>query len=198
VPITNDYLGRTDFARALDRQRRVADDLRAGRAAGGTLIGFESEPVITLGLRATAADAPAARLPMVRVDRGGQATLHHPGQLVIFPVVAIGGRGSRTWVDLLVRVTRRLAADLGHPLEWREDSPGLYDSDGGKVASLGLRIRGGISTHGLAINVRNRLADFDQIRTCGRANAPVAHLRTDLALAALFDRWAILFVAEFV
>ena len=181
------YLGRLEFTRALAAQDAGVRALHAG-AAGGVILGFETEPVITLGLRATDADVTGATLPTVRVDRGGRATLHQPGQLVIFPVVALNGLGSRAWVERLIEVTRVMAHELGHPLTWREDQPGLHDARG-KVVAIGLRIRRGISTHGLAINVRNELDQFAQIRACGLERAPVARLRTDLSLEHVFERW---------
>ena len=190
------YLGRVEFDRALRAQDAVCAGLRAGGKVGRVL-GFESEPVVTLGLRATAADAALSQLPVVKVDRGGQATIHNPGQLVIFPVWPLGGLGSRAWVDLLVGTTRRVAAELGQPLLWREDQPGLYDPGGGKVASIGLRVRRGISTHGLSINLSNDLSVFGLIRTCGTAAAPLAHLKTSLSARAVFARWADEFLGQF-
>lgn len=191
-PMKSQYLGRVPLTRALAQQEQIVSE------GGGLILGFEAEPVVTLGVRAGPADAVTPPgFDVVRVDRGGQATLHNPGQLVIFPVVdtRVFG-GPRDWICHLVRTTQRTAARLGHTLIYDEHAPGLYDADGAKVAALGVRLRRGISTHGIAINVRNDLTPFARIRACGRIGAAVAHLETDLSLPALLDIWVEEFTAD--
>ena len=184
------YLGLIPFTAALAAQ----DDARRAVARGrpGAVLGFECEAVITMGIRGTAGDLMRPDLPFTRVDRGGRATLHNPGQLVIFPVWSIAPRSTRAWVMTLIEVTARLGAEFGQTLAWREDQPGLY-SNLGKVASIGVRITNGVSTHGVAINVRNDLSAFDVIRTCGVANQALDHLPTTYALRSVFGRWTELF-----
>ena len=45
-------------------------------------------------------------------------------------------------------------------------SPGVYVDDK-KIASLGLRIRHGVSFHGIAVNVNMDLEPFSRINPCG-------------------------------
>ena len=179
--------------------------MAAGITTGGPgrVLGFECDPVVTLGLRADlnvdvvgGAEALAARgIDLISVDRGGQATLHNPGQLVIFPIWRMEHLGSRAWIDLLIKVTIDVARSFGDELIWREDAPGLYAAaGGGKVASIGVRVRRGVSTHGLAINVANDLAQFSAIRACGRLDQTLARLNTTATLAQIFARWTSTFL----
>lgn len=168
----------------------------------GTVLGFEPlKPVITLGRRGHV-DLDVLNAPpqteILTVDRGGQATLHNPGQLVIFPCLDVRELGgAKAWVELLVRTSLLVAAGLGRPLRFDPKSPGLYEQNGqAKVISLGVRLRQGISTHGLAINVRNDLNEFEWIRSCGQAQAPMAHLVTNHTLLNLFEIWCQCFQAK--
>jgi lipoate-protein ligase B len=194
------YLGRIPFAYALEAEAEAFVAVRNG--SEGHVLGFESEPVITLGRRGredvdvTAArdELRAAGFELVRLERGGQATVHNPGQLVLFPVFSVKEWGARSWVCVLAKATRASLADWGVAAQWDESRPGVYTTRG-KIASLGVRIRQGISTHGVAINVNNSLEDFGRIRACGVEGAAMDrladHVRDGSApsLEAVFATW---------
>jgi lipoate-protein ligase B len=195
------YLGRVEFTKANDLQLETA-----GRASrdflDGAVLGFESEPTVTLGVRGGLHDLLCSEVELqkrgfcvMRLDRGGQATLHNPGQLVIFPVFRVREIGAKNWISLLLRSTQALARDLGQELCCDGSAPGLYSARG-KVVSVGVRLRGGVSTHGLAINVFNDLEDFRAIRVCGRAGAPLDRLKAYRPLPQLFAAWVEAFQAE--
>jgi lipoyl(octanoyl) transferase len=182
-----EYLDRVDFARALERQSELhADAVR--NEAYDTILGFEPKhAVITLGKRAVAEGAEAPEgFQVFALDRGGQATIHNPGQLVIFPVVTVSS--VREFVQMLWQVTEITLAEFGCPAKWDEHCPGLYTPNG-KVVSLGVRVKGGVSTHGLAINVANRLEDFQRIAACGVRNAKMDRVGADIRLRDVFVRW---------
>lgn len=169
---------------------------REVKAGGpGTVIGFESEPVVTLGVRGEKGDLCLSEsefesrgFKVYHIDRGGQATLHNPGQLVIFPVLHVKTFGVRAWIDLLLKVSAATLEEFGKKSQCRPGSPGLY-TDQGKIASIGVRIRHGISTHGIAINVCNDLSPFAGIRACGVTNASMDRLGENIAPEAVFSSW---------
>jgi lipoyl(octanoyl) transferase len=72
--------------------------------------------------------------------------------------------------------------------EWRESHPGLYTARG-KIMACGVRIRSGVSTHGISINVRNNLADLDSIRACGVAKALVDRMGDEFSVSDVFANW---------
>lgn len=188
------YLGRLNLRDALSLQEDVYQDLRRGMGAP-LVMGFETNPVISLGLRASPSDLlfneqilKQHDFEVLRTDRGGQTTLHNPGQLVIFPVLRFAPLTPREWVRRLSVVTQNWLRNLAYPCQWDEQRPGLY-SPSGKVAAFGLRFRHGISIHGLAINVHNDLEPFSWIVPCGRTGARVDRLPSALSLEQLFSLW---------
>ncbi len=188
------YLGNISLLHAL----RVQEEAYAEVVAGGTglILGFECAKTITLGRRASKevdlahaqADLESKGFSLVNVDRGGQATLHNLGQLVVFPVVGVREIGARAWICTLAKATRDCLAHFGQVSHWDEARPGVY-TDKGKIAAVGVRIRNGVSTHGVAINVRNSLSDFSAIRACGIRAAELDQLGGEVPLPDIFASW---------
>jgi len=167
-------LGRVPYAAALALQDRVAAERERGLRPD-TLLLLEHPPTITLGRRATAADVlwDEARLrqrgiSVVRVGRGGRATVHGPGQLVGYPIVRLsrGGRGVRHFVCALEGMLLDVAASFGVSAERRAGHPGIWVGDR-KLASIGIEVRRGVSRHGFALNVDTDLEPFSAIVPCG-------------------------------
>lgn len=190
------YLGRVAFDHAVEAQEQIKREiLEAG--GQGVLLGFETEPVITLGVRGEPErDIVFGGFEIRRVDRGGQATLHNPGQLVIFPVVPIRGVGVRNWIEGLAAVTITTLREWGVEAAWDESRPGLYTARG-KIMSLGVRLTHGVSTHGLAINVCNNLGDFGAIRVCGASCAAMDRMGEEIKPERVFPVWVQNFQRQF-
>jgi lipoyl(octanoyl) transferase len=114
------------------------------------------------------------RIPVVKIDRGGQITYHGPGQIVAYLLLDL-----RRWqinVRELVRLMEQTVIDLlgeyGAAAHRREDAPGVYVNDA-KIAALGLKIKHGCCYHGLALNVDMDLTPFANINPCGYAGLRV-------------------------
>ena len=164
-------------------RQAVADGLVAG-----VLLLLEHEPVITLGSRGTDGDlrlsagrgrnasGDAARelwgrltsIPVVRSERGGQATLHAPGQLVSYPVVPVPDHDLGKYVRGLEECLIVVLREHGIHADRRPRHPGLYVS-GDKIASVGLRCQKWVASHGTSLNVTVDLTLFDSIVSCGEA-----------------------------
>lgn len=136
----------------------------------------EHPHVITLGRR----DAPyLIKAPMDRLadlgivvrrtERGGLVTYHGPGQLVVYPVVHLPGRGMgvRQHVGILEEATVAVAAALGVDALCRPGYPGVWTVGGSKLASVGVAVRRAVTYHGLALNVAPDLGFFNLIDPCG-------------------------------
>ncbi len=128
---------------------------------------IEHPPVYTRGRNARER-APAGLIPTVDTDRGGDLTYHGPGQLVAYTLFDLTGLGIgvRQLVHGLEETVLATLAVFGIGAQRRSGAPGVYVGDA-KIASLGLRIRGGRSYHGLALNVAMDLAPFGSIAPCG-------------------------------
>jgi lipoate-protein ligase B len=181
--IAVEHWGRLGYLEALERQIALADAVAAGKC-GDTLVLVEHPPTITLGRHASEADlvaAPAVRsargIETVRSDRGGQATYHGPGQLVMYPIVNIARRclGVKNWVWLLQQSLLDVVASYGATGVGRSDQPGVWVG-GAKIASIGLRVARGVSYHGVALNVELDVSGFDCIVPCGVVGARITSL----------------------
>lgn len=168
------HLGLVPYERALAAQSA----LRAARLQGrvpDTLLLLSHPPVYTRGRRSGADDLPFAEsfyrdrgVEVVDVDRGGRVTYHGPGQLVGYAIMEVGDvvRFVRDMESAIVGAL----ADEGIEARARTgegpDYTGVWVEDR-KIASIGVHIRRGVSTHGFAINVSNSLEPFDWVVACG-------------------------------
>ncbi len=145
---------------------------------------LQHPPVYTLGLAGKPEHLlKASRIPVVKVDRGGQITYHGPGQIVVYLLVDL--RRRHLTVKGLVRLMEDAVMDVlaahGVKAALLPGAPGVYVA-GAKIAALGLRVQRGCSYHGLSLNVDLDLAPFDAINPCGYAGMPVTRTR-DLGIA---------------
>jgi lipoyl(octanoyl) transferase len=154
------------------------------------LLLVEHPPVITLGRRpGVAANLLASReqlaglgVEVVQSDRGGDITFHGPGQLVVYPIIrlidhhlSVGG-----YVRKLEEIVIGLLADSGIKAQKDTCAVGVWVADGAelkKICALGVRIRRGISMHGIALNVTTDLAYFNLIVPCGLKGRGVTSIR---------------------
>jgi lipoate-protein ligase B len=193
APVAWKWLGRRAYDDALAQQTAAWDARRAGGA--DVCLALEHPPTVTLGKRSSAADLRvpesllAARgIPCVRVERGGYATYHGPGQLVLYPVVALAPRGFGVgaFVATLEQIMIDLAAVFGVAARRDARGRGVWTARG-KLGAVGIRVRDGISTHGLALNVDLDVRDFEVIAPCGMPGLAVTSLRCEGAAASLHD-----------
>ena len=122
-------------------------------------------------------------IPVIQIDRGGQITYHGPGQTVMYLLLDLrrAGIGIRALVSLIEESVIGYLQELGIRAQSRIDAPGVY-VDGKKIASLGLRVRGGCTYHGVALNVDMDLEPFSRINPCGLVGMQMTQLR-DLGVA---------------
>ncbi len=174
------WLGRVEYSEALALQARIHRARAAGRIAD-TLLLLEHPPVYTRGVRTEPGDLPfpanfyAERgIAIYDTDRGGRVTYHGPGQLVGYPIVKVGR--VREFVAAIERALLAVLAAEG--VAARPAPPGDAGiwTDRGKIASIGIRVRDGVSMHGFALNVDCDLEPFSWIRPCGMKGAAMSSL----------------------
>ena len=164
--------GLTPYPEAVTQMERLAAAI-ANDGAPECLWFVEHPPIYTAGTSAKPADLVAPdRFPVYQTGRGGQYTYHGPGQRVAYVMLDINSRGRdvRSFVaglELTVILALRQFKIHG---EVRENRVGIWvrhQTGEDKVAAIGIRIRKGVSFHGLAINVSPDLSHFDGIVPCG-------------------------------
>ena len=147
---------------------------------------LQHPPVFTLGLNGKPEHLlNPGEIPVVHIDRGGQVTYHGPGQLMVYLLLDLHRRagGVKQLVQQMEQAVIDLLAEYQIHAERLAGAPGIY-VDGSKIAALGLRIRRGLSYHGLALNVDMDLSPFQRINPCGYAGMPVTQLTDLLGKAA--------------
>lgn len=161
-----------------DDAMRIQDDeyrkVRAGMSNGCVLLLEHSPAVITLGRRADAASLLHSENELAqkgyhvrKATRGGLATVHEPGQAVVYFVVPIPAKSSARFVQFIMRLTAEFLKNrYGIIVEYDESRPGLWWHHK-KLCACGFDFSGGVSRHGIAINVCNNLEGFSMIVPCG-------------------------------
>ncbi len=171
---------------ALQEQRHT--DVFAGGEEQLLLV--EHPPVITMGRRAgqlkhvlqPASQLQQAGVELVESDRGGDVTFHGPGQLVAYPIVRLNDHALSVggYVHRLEDIVMQTLRELGVAAQKDACAVGVWTPDEGKLAkicAIGVRIRRGVSLHGLAINVSTDLQQFDRIVPCGLNGRAVTSLQ---------------------
>lgn len=183
------WLGRRAYGPVHERMAALQTARQRGEAPDSVLF-VEHEPVVTLGRGASATNVlvPAAALAARGVDlvdtgRGGDVTLHAPGQLVCYPVVSLAPdrQDVRRYVGGLTETMRRLAARYGVQGGPAPELIGLWVDaadptrwDGfpqakrpAKLGAVGVRISRWVTMHGFAFNLSTDLALYGLIVPCG-------------------------------
>src|SRR5262245_14644378 len=193
--------GRLAYAEGLALQDRLVEERRAGEAPD-TLVLLEHDPVVTLGRGADPAHVlldggrlAARGIALFETGRGGDVTLHAPGQVVGYPILALSGarrdthRYLRDLEEVMIRVARDFGVESGR-------TPGLTGTwtASGKLGAIGVRIHSGwITAHGFAFNVNNDLSLYDVIVPCGIRGKGVTSLARlsgrPLAMSEVMDRF---------
>lgn len=174
--LTASWLGRVDYPAAWSWQRELFL-ARLDEECGDSLMLLEHPPTYTLGRRALEEDLVygdserAARgIALFKVDRGGRATYHGPGQLVGYPILALGERYDVVkYLRNLEEVLIRTAATLGVEATRDPDNTGVWVGPN-KIGAIGVKITRGITMHGFAFNVTTDLGMFGGIVPCGIQN----------------------------
>ncbi len=148
---------------------------------------LEHPPLYTAGTSANPHDLVMPdRFPVYLAGRGGQYTYHGPGQRVAYVMLDLRRRGNdvRAFVTALEDWIIRTLMTFGLAAERREDRVGVWVARPGredKIAALGIRVRHGISFHGISINLNPDLSHFTGIVPCGVTQHGVTSLQ-DLGL----------------
>jgi lipoyl(octanoyl) transferase len=164
-------LGRTRYEDA----HRMQEELVAKRLEGAirdTLILTEHEPVITVGRTSSDTAPPSAPaigdVPIVEVERGGEATYHGPGQLVVYPIYLFpeARRDLHRYLRDLEEVVIRMLDEVEVRGTRRPGLTGVWIGEK-KVCSIGVAVRRWVAWHGFALNLRTELAAFRSFQPCG-------------------------------
>jgi lipoyl(octanoyl) transferase len=187
-------------------EARVAE-IRAGTAPETVWL-LEHPPLYTAGTSAKETDLlTPMQFPVFQAGRGGQYTYHGPGQRIGYTMLDVQARGGdlhdfvwrleewliRTLAQFAVKGERR----CGRVGVWVDMSPHGQPGVENKIAAIGVRVRRGVSFHGVSLNVEPDLTHFGGIVPCGirehgvTSLAALGHIVTmpevDMAMQAAFE-----------
>jgi lipoyl(octanoyl) transferase len=185
--LTVERLGTVAYRPAWELQDDLAEQRRS-RRIGDRLLLLEHFPVYTIGRGGDQANmlATPERLrelgaELVRIDRGGDITFHGPGQIVAYPIVELRDPlDLRRYVRTLEAAVIATAAAFGVTGAHLEGHPGIWVDGERKLAAIGVRVKRGVTTHGLALNVNNDLRWFAEMIPCGIPDKGVTSLASEL------------------
>lgn len=197
--VLNAYLlGRLDFDEVIHLQRRLVYDVSGDRSSAVLLL-CEHAHGISIGRAGSAGhiqiepdELRARGWPVRWVNRGGGCLLHAPGQLAVYPIMALDrvGVSLGQYLERLHDVIRRVLGEVEIRAETRPGSGGVW-AEGRRIASVGVAVRDWVSYFGLSLNVDPDLRPFRFVQ-CGGDRRPMTSVaavrRTKVRPATLRQR----------
>ena len=168
-------LGRLAYLPALELQRRLVRARIDGEITDDLLLLVEHDPVVTLGRGTKQSSLPmseavlrARGYEVVEVERGGDVTVHAPGQLVVYPILDLQQhRADLHWYLRQLEETIIRGLDtLGIESERNPGRTGVWVGNR-KIASIGVHVKRWVTLHGVALNVTTDLSVFNVVVPCG-------------------------------
>ena len=172
-----------DYLQAVSEMEARAAAIRAGVQNEAVWL-LEHPPLYTAGTSAKADDLLNARFPVFQTGRGGQYTYHGPGQRIAYVMVDLTRRGNdvRQYVFDLEEWIIRSLAEIGITGERRQGRIGIWvaqssSNSEAKIAAIGVRVRSGVTYHGVSINIDPDLSHYAGIVPCGISEHGVTSVR---------------------
>ena len=179
-------LGLVDFDAALALQRYLVYQV-SGERDSAALVLCEHPPLVTVGRLGSRAhilfepeELTARRWPVRWVNRGGGCLLHLPGQLAVYPVVALDrlGLGVQAYLDRLHEVVLAVLDEFGIKGQTRRPRPGVW-ANGKLIAEVGVAVRDWVGYYGIYLNVNPDPHPFRRIHCGGAGEPPMTSLERE-------------------
>jgi lipoyl(octanoyl) transferase len=179
-------LGSVDFEAALTLQHRLVFDIASNRSAAALIL-CQHPPLVTVGRQGSWAHILCDRQELqargwrVRwVNRGGGCLLHMPGQMAIYPILALDrlGLGVQDYLDRLHAVLIALLDDFNIRGERRASQPGVWVGRR-PIASVGVAIRDWVTYFGAALNINPDLQPFRWVPSAGLAGGTMTSIERE-------------------
>jgi len=173
-------LGVMEYGKCWQLQKDLVNERMENRV-GDTILVVEHPSVITLGRRGRREDVFTTALPIFEVERGGEATYHGPGQLIVYPITRLPEWPAdlRKFVWKLEEAVIKTLASYGLTAQRLERQRGVWIRDK-KIASIGIAVQRNVTYHGLALNVNTDLSNFQLLRPCGSDGSIMTSMQAEL------------------
>lgn len=176
-------LGRIGYSRFLSIQNNVFNEVLAGNTP--VILFAEHPAVITLGKHASRDNILVTKEKLIekaigvfRIERGGEVTLHSPGQLMAYPIMNMAGIGVKEYVRKLEQSVINMLDKFGIKGEIRKGFPGVWVKNK-KISAIGVSVKKSVSSHGITIYVCPDLKEFSLINPCGLAGVEITSIEKE-------------------
>jgi lipoyl(octanoyl) transferase len=180
--------GLIDYLEAWERQKQIASDIIKNRNRNVFVV-CEHPTVITVGRSGKQENIllptkflESKGIKVVYNDRGGDVTLHNPGQLVGYPIFNL--YDYKTDLHWFLREIENaiieLLASFNIKGERVEGLTGVWIERERKICAIGLHCSQWVTSHGFALNVCNNLDEFNYIVPCGIQNKGITSISKEL------------------
>lgn len=177
-----------DYEDAQKKQKQLVLDIQQGKA-NNTLVFCEHPTVITVGRNGSLANIiqsceylSSKNVKTIFNDRGGDVTLHNPGQLVGYPIFDLNHyKKDLHWFlreieECIIQVIATYNI-IGHRIN---DLTGVWIENRRKICAMGFHCNRWVTSHGFALNVNNNLNEFDMIVPCGIKNKEITSIEKEI------------------
>ncbi len=180
--------GLIEYKQAWDKQKALVEEVQKNRN-DGFLVFCEHPSVITIGKSGTINNVlktkeflQANGIALYENDRGGDVTLHNPGQLVVYPIINLSNfKEDLHWflrkIEEAIIQLIKLYGIIGSRIS---NLTGVWIEDSRKIAAIGMHCSRWVTSHGLALNVNNDISEFDFIIPCGITEKTVCSMKSEL------------------
>lgn len=183
-----EQLGITPYHQAYDYQMQLLKKLHKDNQQDDVCLMLEHPSVFTLGRNGSSLNITVSEsylqergIEIVKIERGGEVTYHGPGQIVCYPITNLR-RNKLSIVDyvhLLEHIMLAVVKRFGIEANRDPRNHGIWVGDG-KLGSIGIAVRHGISYHGLALNVNVNLEPFAWMNPCGLSGISMSSMEQEL------------------
>ena len=187
--------GIIDYDEAWERQKQIVKDIQTNRNRN-VLILCQHPTVITIGRNGTINNVlsqpeflESLGIKVIEIDRGGDVTMHNPGQLVGYPIFNLTDyKEDLHWFLREIESVIIDLADIYGIKAGRVDGlTGVWVDGKRKLCALGMHCSRWVTYHGFALNVNNNLSEFDYIIPCGIQNKGVTSIEIETGMKIDID-----------
>lgn len=187
--------GLIDYQTAWDKQKKLVIEIQKHRNKN-VLVLCEHPAVITIGKSGSMKNLlvkpdflESLGINVVNIDRGGDVTLHNPGQLVGYPIFNLSNyKEDLHWfLREIENCIIQLLIIYGIKSNRIDGQTGVWVQDYKKIAAIGLHCSRWVTSHGFALNVKNDLSQFDYIIPCGIKDKTVTSIEKETGTEIDFD-----------
>ncbi|MCX7737272.1 MAG: lipoyl(octanoyl) transferase LipB [Candidatus Kapabacteria bacterium] len=180
--------GLIDYEEAWARQKEIVEDIQKNRNRN-VLVLCQHPSVITIGRAGSSNNVIADEkflaslgIKVIYNDRGGDATLHNPGQLVGYPIFNLSSyKEDLHWfLREVEECIIELISYYGIKGERIKGLTGVWVSGNRKICAMGIHCSRWVTSHGFALNVANNLNEFNFIIPCGIKDKDVTSISREV------------------